>query len=69
MKQTSKFSKIIGAAALICGLMTGAHVAVAQDYDLVILNWRVIDPETLTDDISNVGIKHGRSVTISKDPL
>ncbi len=69
MKQKLKFSKIIAAAALICGLMTGAHVAVAQDYDVVILNGRVMDPETLYDDIANVGITDGRIVTISKDPL
>ncbi len=60
MKQKLKFSTIIAAAALICGLMTGAHIAVAQDYDLVILNGRVIDPETMYDDIANVGIT-GRS--------
>ena len=31
MKQKLNFSTIIAAAALICGHMTGAHVAVAQD--------------------------------------
>ena len=69
MRPKSKFSKIIGAAALICGLMTGAHVAVAQDDDLVILNGRVMDPETMYDDIANVGIKDGRIVAISKQLL
>jgi len=69
MKQTSKFSKIISAAALIFGLLAVAQVAVAQDYDLVILNGRVMDPETMFDDIANVGIKDGRIVAISKQPL
>ena len=41
----------------------------AQDYDLVINNGRVIDPETLFDDVANVGIKDGRIVEISKKPL
>ncbi len=41
----------------------------AQDYDLVINNGRVIDPETLFDDIANVGIRDGRIVEISEDPL
>ena len=41
----------------------------AQDYDLVINNGRVIDPETLYDDVANVGIKDGRIVAISKDAL
>jgi len=41
----------------------------AQDYDLVISNGRVMDPETLLDATMNVGIKDGRIVTISKDEL
>ena len=41
----------------------------AQDYDLVINNGRVMDPETLFDDIANVGNKDGRIVAISKDAL
>ena len=43
--------------------------ALAQDYDLVINNGRVIDPETLFDDVANVGIKDGRIVEISKKAL
>ena len=51
-------------------LNTLAATAVfAQDYDLVINNGRVMDPETLFDGIANVGIKDGRIVAISKDPL
>jgi hypothetical protein len=41
----------------------------AQDYDLVITGGRVMDPETMFDDVANVGIKDGRIVAISKDPL
>jgi len=43
--------------------------ALAQDYDLVIKNGRVMDPETMFDDIANVGITKGRIVAISKQPL
>ena len=46
-----------------------AGVVQAQDYDLVISNGRVMDPETLYDSIANVGISDGRIVEISKDPL
>jgi N-acyl-D-glutamate deacylase len=53
---------------LIAGLLT-VSAACAQDYDLVINNGRVIDPETLFDDIANVGIKDGRIVAISNEPL
>ena len=69
MKQKLKFSTIIAAAALIFGLMTGAHIAVAQDYDVVILNGRVMDPETMYDDIANVGIQDGRIAVITKDAI
>ncbi len=44
----------------------GRHVAVAQDYDVVILNGRVMDPETMFDDIANVGVKDGKIVAIRK---
>ena len=41
----------------------------AQDYDLVITGGRVIDPETLYDDVANVGIKDGRIATITKEKI
>ncbi|MGB5263782.1 MAG: hydrolase, partial [Lutimonas sp.] len=40
-----------------------------ESYDLVIVNGRVIDPETEFDDVANVGIKDGRIVAITKEPL
>jgi N-acyl-D-glutamate deacylase len=46
-----------------------ASPALAQDYDIVISNGRVIDPETLFDGIANVGISDGRIVAITRDPL
>ncbi len=46
-----------------------ALTAVAQDYDLVILNGRVMDPETMYDDIANVGVKGGKIVAITKDQI
>ena len=50
-------------------MMLAASNVFAQDYDLVISGGRVIDPETMYDDIANVGIKDGRIVEISQDPL
>jgi N-acyl-D-aspartate/D-glutamate deacylase len=38
-------------------------------YDLVILNGRVIDPESKTDSVRNVGISNGRIKTISRAQL
>ena len=46
-----------------------AGVAAAQEYDLVISNGRVMDPETLYDSVANVGIVDGRIAKISKDAL
>ena len=40
-----------------------------ESYDLVISNGRVIDPETQFDEVANVGIKDGRIVAITKEPL
>ena len=65
-----KTGKLItrGLGLLIC-LTALAVPALAQDYDLVINNGRVMDPETMFDDIDNVGITKGRIVAISKQPL
>ena len=41
----------------------------AADYDLVIENGRVMDPETSFDAIRNVGINDGRIVKISSGKL
>ena len=38
----------------------------AQEYDVVLLNGRVMDPETNYDEVSNVGIKDGRIKKITK---
>ena len=43
--------------------------AQAQDYDVVIRNGRVMDPETKYDDIANVGIKDGRIAVITKEMI
>jgi N-acyl-D-aspartate/D-glutamate deacylase len=43
--------------------------AQAQDYDLVILNGRVIDPETMLDAVLNVGVKDGKIVVITQDAI
>ena len=41
----------------------------AQDYDLVIKNGRVMDPETMFDGVANVGIKDGRIAVITKKDI
>ena len=58
-----KLQHIAAAAALLLPLAHG------QDYDLVILNGRVMDPETKFDKVSNVGIKGGKIVTITTEKI
>lgn len=50
-------------------LLTPLTFLQAQDYDIVILGGRVMDPETGLDAIKNVGIKGDRIVAISDDRL
>jgi len=57
-----------------CFLLIGLSVlltatAFAQEYDLVILNGRVMDPETNYDAVANVGIKDGQIAVITKDKI
>ena len=57
--------------AMVAVLLNAAimSAAFAQDYDLVINNGRVMDPETMYDDIANVGIKGDRIVAITKEKI
>ena len=53
---------------LVLGLMIVVS-AMAADYDLVITNGRVMDPETMYDAAANVGIKDGRIAVITKKKI
>jgi hypothetical protein len=58
---------------LLAGALTAFLVACSANgqgsYDLVILNGRVMDPETEFDAVRNVGIKDGRIVTITEEDI
>ena len=70
MKTRLNAQVLMVALCFIAGEFTMlANTAMAQDYDLVILNGRVMDPETMYDDISNVGIKDGKITAITKDKI
>jgi len=57
----------------LSGLMALTLITVipvmAANYDLVINNGRIMDPETKYDAVSNVGIKDGKIVVITKDKI
>ena len=59
------------AIILICLSLAApiAAVAAATDYDVVILNGRVMDPETQFDGVRNVGVKDGKIATITKKKI
>ncbi|WP_340112721.1 amidohydrolase family protein [Maribellus mangrovi] len=46
-----------------------SSMVMAQQYDVAILNGRVMDPETMYDNIANVGVKDGRIAIITKDNI
>lgn len=52
---------------VILGLL--AFSSLAKDYDLVIQNGRVMDPETNFNQVANIGIKNGRITEISTKQL
>jgi hypothetical protein len=55
--------------ATILVLSAFAVPALAEDYDLVINNGRVMDPETMLDATMNVGVKDGRIAKITADAI
>ena len=57
------------ALTVLCGMSLIAPLAYADDYDLVILGGRVMDPESQYDDVANVGVKDGRIATITKQKI
>ncbi|MDP4745018.1 MAG: amidohydrolase family protein [Porticoccaceae bacterium] len=63
MKQSA--SKLFGLMAGVCL----SAVSIAEQFDVVINNGRVMDPETMYDAVANVGIKGGRIAAITRDSI
>ncbi len=57
------------AIALAVSSGLAATPAQAQDYDLVILNGRVMDPESGLDAVRNVGVKDGKIAIITQSSI
>jgi hypothetical protein len=60
----------IGLATLfaICGAFV-INPVLAEDYDLVILNGRVMDPESKLDAVRNVAVKDGKIAEITENTI
>ena len=55
---------------ILLSLLAFPPLASAQaGYDMVIQNGRVMDPETGTDAVRNIGIRNGRIVRVTAEPL
>jgi N-acyl-D-glutamate deacylase len=56
---------------MLLAIFGGCHPvsAQAQDYDLVIRNGRVMDPETRYDAVANVGVKDGKIAVITREMI
>ncbi|MGI9519438.1 MAG: amidohydrolase family protein [Pirellulaceae bacterium] len=54
---------------LVLFLLSSNAQMFAQDFDIVVLNGRVMDPDTGFDAIANVGIQDGRITTITEDTI
>ena len=66
MKRLARSIFIALVVAMAAFALAPAHAA---DYDLVILNGRVMDPETRLDAVRNVGVKDGKIAVITKDNI
>jgi len=69
MKHGTATRHISTVLLIALGLAGATRPATAQDYDLVILNGRVMDPETMLDAVRNVGVKDGRIAIITNAQL
>jgi hypothetical protein len=61
--------KITAHYLILAAALLGGATLSAQDYDLVIANGRVIDPETMLDEVLNVGVKDGKITAITKEAI
>ena len=54
---------------ILCLFVLTETMSLAANYDVVINNGRVMDPETMYDAVSNVGIKDGKITAITEDKI
>src|SRR5208282_4176952 len=53
----------------LCLLVFSTTLVAAQQFDLVLQGGRVMDPETGLDAVRNVGVRGGKIVRITAEPL
>jgi len=65
----TEIKRIWTTVGLITLALTMVMPVLAADYDLVVLNGRVMDPETMYDAVANVGIKDGEIAAITNESI
>jgi N-acyl-D-glutamate deacylase len=65
----AKFGSVTLLSALILSISMVSTGSADDTYDLVILNGRVMDPETKLDAVRNVGVKDGKIAVITRDKI
>src|SRR6266852_1287280 len=60
---------LVAATLLLCSAAVSAPIFAQGNYDVVIVNGRVMDPESGLDAVRNVGIPAGKIRVISRVPL
>jgi N-acyl-D-amino-acid deacylase len=66
---TITFKSVAASLVVLGACLSLSPAAFAADYDLVINGGRVMDPETMYDDIANVGIQGGKIAAITKNKI
>ena len=66
---SGNFVRIVAVLVTVAMSAAVTAAATAQSYDTVILNGRVMDPETKFDGVRNVGIKDGRIAKITEEKI
>ena len=69
MRRISLLVTVLLFTALAVCVNINQSKALAETYDLVILNGRVMDPESGLDGVRNVGVKDGKIAVITKDEI
>ena len=71
MRTSVRLSVFLTIASLImaCNSKQGTRVSTDTEFDVVIINGRVMDPETNFDDIRNVGVKDGKIALITESEI
>jgi len=69
MKNAFSSFRLVWVVAVVFGLAITPQVSMAQDFDVAIVNGRVMDPETGYDAIANVGINDGAIAVITEKPI